>query len=279
VLHFRPRLGSAAFARCWSQVLHPAAFFVRRAVTVHLLYLDDSGSTGNAADRHVILAGVAVFERLPYWFSRNLDVIARSVSPENWQELEFRGVDIFAGRKQWRKISRNIRENAYGRALNVLGVSSQLRLFGAAIHKAGISPEDPIEYAFEQLINRFDRFLTRLHRANNTQRGIVILDKSSYETSLQRLAREFRIDGHRWGQLHNISETPLFVDSRATRMIQFADLIAYALRRYFEKGEAAHFDKIAHLFDAEGGVIHGLVHYTPAGSGCNCHICRQKAAH
>ncbi|HTT81200.1 MAG TPA: DUF3800 domain-containing protein [Stellaceae bacterium] len=246
---------------------------------MHLLYLDDSGSVGNAADRHLILAGVAVFERLPYWFSGHLDVIARRAAPEFWQELEFRGVDIFSGRKRWRKIKKDVRENAYGDALTVLGRSSQVRLFGAAIHKAAVSPEDPMEYAFEQLINRFDRFLARLHRMNNTQRGIVILDKSSYETSLQSLAREFRLDGHRWGQLHNIGETPLFVDSRATRMIQFADLVAYALRKYYENGLSMHFDKIAHLFDAEGGVIHGLVHYTPAGAACGCHICRQRGVY
>lgn len=246
---------------------------------MHLLYLDDSGSVNNAADRHVILAGVAVFERLPYWFSSHLDVIARDVAPEFWQELEFRGVDIFSGRKRWRKIKRDVRENAYIDALAVLARSSQVRLFGAAIHKAAISPEDPMEYAFEQLINRFDRFLARLHRMNDTQRGIVILDKSSYETSLQGLAREFRLDGHRWGQLHNIGETPLFVDSRATRMIQLADLLAYALRKYYENGQAMYFDRVAHRFDSAGGVVHGLVHYTPAGSPCGCRICRQRAAH
>lgn len=246
---------------------------------MHLLYLDDSGSVRNAADRHLILAGLAVFERLPYWFSRHLDVIARDIWPEGWAELEFRGVDIFSGRKRWRRITKEVRAQAYARALTSLGSSRQLRLFGAAIHKAAVSPEDPMEYAFEQLVSRFDHFLARLHRSGDTQRGIIILDKSSYETSLQGLAREFHIDGHRWGQLHNISETPLFVDSRATRMIQYADLIAYALRQYYERGVATHFDRISHLFDAEGGVVHGLVHYTPLGSGCNCLICRQKVAH
>lgn len=245
---------------------------------MHLLYLDDSGSTGNPADRHVILAGVAVYERLPYWFSRHLDVIARDLRPEDWTDLEFRGVDILSGRKRWRKIDRTVREASYARALRILGTSDQLRLFGAAIHKASLSPEDPIEYAFEQLISRFDQFLGRLHKTGDTQRGIVILDKSSYETSLQSLAHDFRIDGHRWGKLHNISETPLFVDSRATRMIQFADMIAYALRQYFEHGVAKYFDQISHLFDNEGGVIHGLIHYVSPQSGCNCLVCRQKAA-
>ena len=246
---------------------------------MHLLYLDDSGSVRNPADRHLILAGLAVFERVPYWFSRQLDIIAREIRPEDWQELEFRGVDIFSGRRQWRRITKDKRAECYARALTSLGSSTRLRLFGAAIHKAAISPEDPMEYAFEQLVNRFDRFLTRLHRANDTQRGLIVLDKSSYETSLQGLAREFRIDGHRWGQLHNISETPLFVDSRATRMIQYADLIAFALRQYYERGVSVHFEKISHLFDAEGGVVHGLVHYTPPGSGCNCLVCRQRSPH
>jgi hypothetical protein len=246
-------------------------------MSMHLLYLDDSGSVKNATDRHVILAGVAVFERLPYWFSQKLDEIAQDLWPDHWTGLEFRGSDIFSGRKHWRGIPRADRHRAYERALDILGASRLVRLFGAAIHKIAIAPEDPMEYAFEQLVSRFDRFLARLHRANNTQRGIVILDKSSYETSLQSLAREFRIDGHRWGQVHNLGEVPLFVDSRATRMIQYADLVAYALRRYYERGDDSLFNRISARFDAEGGTIHGLVHYTPSGGGCNCYICRQKA--
>ena len=59
-------------------------------------------------------------------------------------------------------------------------------------------------------------------------------------------------------------------------MIQYADLVAYALRRYYENGQSKYFDKICRRFDSEGGVIHGLVHYTPQNSGCNCLIYRQK---
>ncbi len=251
-----------------------AAFFV--PISMHLLYLDDSGSTKNPADRHVILAGVAVFERLPFWFSRELDQIAGQLWPTNPFELEFRGSDMFSGRKQWRAIAKDRRIQAYTAALELLARSNLVRLFGASIHKAAISPDDPIDYAFEQLINRFDRFLGRLYRAGNTQRGILILDEGSYETSLQGLAREFRIFGHRWGMLRNISEVPLFVNSKATRMIQFADLVAFAIRNYYERGIARYMDLIKHRFDSEGGVVHGLVHFVPAGVGCSCLICRQR---
>ncbi|MGB0671817.1 MAG: DUF3800 domain-containing protein [Rhodospirillales bacterium] len=113
-----------------------------------------------------------------------------------------------------------------------------------------------------------------MHRANNTQRGLVVLDESSYETSIQSLARDFRTDGHRWGQLYNLSDVPLFVDSKATRMIQWADLVAYAMRRYYEYGDSCYMDQIVGRFDAEGGVRHGLFHFRPISSPCNCYACR-----
>lgn len=244
---------------------------------MHLLYLDDSGSAENADDKHIVLAGLAVFERVPYWFSKELDDIAKRINPDDYQDLEFRGVDIFSGRKRWRKVKRELREPAYIDALTILANSQHVNLFGAAIHKASISPEDPVEYAFEQLISRFDLFLNRLHKRGDTQRGIIVLDKTSRETKLQSLARDFRRDGHRWGELHNIAETPLFVDSQATRMIQFADLVARALRMYYERGVPKYLDGIAHRFDREGGVLHGLVHRVAPNAGCNCIICRQKA--
>ena len=133
-----------------------------------------------------------------------------------------------------------------------------------------------MELAFEYLCNRFDRFLGRLHRNGDTQRGLIILDESSYETSLQSLAHEFRTEGHRWGQLYNLSDVPLFVNSKATRMIQYADLVAYALRRYYVKGDSSLFDIISARFDVEGGVLHGLVHHVAQEHACNCFACRQR---
>lgn len=246
---------------------------------MYLLYLDDSGSVSNAADKHIVLAGVAVFERRPHWFSRRLDEIAGRIWPQDPHGLEFRGVDIFSGRKHWRGIKKEPRVAVYKEALTEMGRSSHTHLFGAVIHKAAISPHDPMEYAFEQVCNRFDRFLGRLHRQANTQRGLILLDDSTYETSLQGLARNFRTIGHRWGQLYNLTDVPFFASSKATRMLQYADMIAYAVRRYYEYGESTYFDLISHRFDAEGGVIHGLTHYVPSGSGCNCLCCRQRRAY
>ena len=246
---------------------------------MHILYLDDSGSVNNRSDRHIILAGLTVFERQIYWLSQEIDRIAERHFPDAPQEVEFRGTDIRAGKKQWRKIKKLERIKVYQEVLQIIDNSRDVRVFGSAIHKKAIAPNDPMEYAFEQICSRFDLYLRRLYLNNNAQRGLIVLDKSSYETSLQVLAKSFRLEGHRWGQLRNLPEAPLFVDSRATRMIQLADLIAHGMRRYYENGDSVFFDSFSHKFDSHGGIIHGLIHYTPPDSGCKCLICRQKDNH
>lgn len=205
-----------------------------------------------------------------------MDQIAKRIWPDNFQNLEFRGSDILGGKKHWRGVGKDHRLQAYKDALGILQVSSHVTIFAAAIHKAALSPDDPMEYAFEQLCNRFDRFLGRLHKAGNTQRGLIILDKSSYETSLQGLSVNFRSVGHRWGQIYNLADVPMFVDSKATRLIQFADLVAHAIRRYYEKGDQTLFNIIAPKFDTVGGVIHGLMHFAPTTTKCGCPHCRQR---
>ncbi len=89
---------------------------------------------------------------------------------------------------------------------------------------------------------------------------MIILDKTTRETSLQKLSREFRKSGTRWGSLKNIADTPFFVDSRASRLIQVADHVAYAVFRRYNAGDAQYMDIIAHRFDEADGVIHGLSH-------------------
>jgi hypothetical protein len=51
---------------------------------------------------------------------------------------------------------------------------------------------------------------------------------------------------------------PLFLDSKASRLIQLADLLAYTIFRYFEKSDQRFYPIIERRFDAEGGIIHGL---------------------
>ncbi len=241
---------------------------------MHLLYLDDAGSVQNRNEKHFILAGIAIFERQVHWLQTELDELAKAIGHPEPDSLEFHGNAILAGRGWWRRMPRSDRRGVIRRGLmtsrNLVG---PFRLFGVVIDKRERSPEDPVEYAFEQLSSRFDLFLKRLYHQGDNQRGLIILDKASQETRLQSLASEFKTVGHRWGVTRNLVDVPLFVDSRATRIIQYADLVAYAMWQKFEKGDDEFFDVIAGDFDGEGGVVHGLHHYKDANEPCECPGC------
>ncbi len=243
---------------------------------MHLLYLDDAGSVKNPQDRYFILAGIAIFERQVQWLQASLEQLATSTGHPEPGSVEFHGNQMLAGRGWWR----SIRSQPRRRTMIMEGLAAadslhteQWRLFGVVVDKLALSPQDPVEYAFEQLCNRFDRFLARLYQQGINQKGLIVLDKSSQETRLQSLASEFRTLGHRWGVTRNLVDVPLFVDSKATRCIQYADLVAYSVRRKYEQDDSEFFDAISGRFDSEGGIVHGLHHYRDLNDPCDCPGC------
>jgi hypothetical protein len=134
-----------------------------------------------------------------------------------------------------------------------------VRLFAAVLEKRNFSGQDIAQVAFEQLSSRFDQYLGRLHRLHqNTQRGLILFDKSATEMRIQTLAREFKYSGHTYGVTRNFAEVPVFLDSRSSRLIQLADLVAYAIFRKYEANDDRYFRGIERCFDSEGGVVHGL---------------------
>jgi len=148
--------------------------------------------------------------------------------------------------------------------------------FACVIHKASYPGHDPMEMAFEDLCSRFNRHLMRMYSKSQDQhKGLIVLDKCSDETSLQRLAIGFRTLGTRWGILRDLAEVPLFADSKASRLIQIADHIAYAVFRRYEVGDSSYLDIILPKFDSEGGILHGLAHKT-SDTSCMCPACMSR---
>jgi hypothetical protein len=230
-----------------------------------VLYLDDAGSVGNASDRFFVLAGIALFERQIHFLQKHLDDLALGAFTDH-REIEFHASHMQTGKGRWAGIKdRNTRRRLLASALSIFDhIQGQKALFGVVVEKSSVSPKDPHEYAFEQICARFDQFLTRINRTNAkkdkrlVQRGLLVLDDSIKETRLQSLTREFKQNGHSWGKLRNFVDVPFFVDSQATRAIQYADMVAYALWRKFEKDDDEFYRVIETAFDAEGGVRHGL---------------------
>lgn len=233
-----------------------------------ITYLDDAGTVGNSNERHYILAGISIFERQVFYLDEALDEVVRETGlVENPKDLELHGNAIHARRGIWRKFrTRKEARDVILRALYAArNKAMDWRLFGVIVDKKRCSAmEDPAEYAFEQICSRFDYYLRRREQKKDRHGGLLVLDESVRETRLQELATQFRHDGHRWGKnLRHFVDVPLFVNSKATRLVQFADLVCYALWRKYECDDPEFFDAISDKFDSDKGVQHGLLYHPP----------------
>ena len=230
---------------------------------MHLLYLDESGSVADPQQRHFVLGGLSIFERSTHWIEKELNQIALRFArdPNCPYDVELHGSPMRTGRDGWDAHHVPDRIQAIKDALSTLQRHHprDIRLFAAVLEKQHFSGQDIAEVAFTQICSRFDQFLMRLYRSkNDKQRGLIILDKSNTEARIQTLARDFKYTGHQYGVTRNYVEVPVFLDSKASRLIQLADLVAYAAFRHFEHNDSQYFEIIENCFDAEGGVIHGL---------------------
>lgn len=226
---------------------------------MHLLYVDESGSTADPKQMFFILAGVSIFETQGFWLSNELDKIAARFNPADPNSVELHGNPMYKGKKIWRQFKLAERTAAMKDALSVFASSHPgNRIFVCAIRKSTMQLVDPVEFAFEQLSSRFDYYLKRLHKAGNPQRGIIIFDKSTYEAAIQNLATDFKKIGHTWDVLRNLAEVPLFIDSKASRLTQLADLIAYAFFQHYENSDSQFYSIISNRLDSHAGQVHGL---------------------
>ena len=240
---------------------------------VHLLYLDDSGSVPNTNEKYFVLAGLSIFEAQADWFAREMDKLAESIDAKNPASVEFHASAQYARRTApWNTMTR---DDAHGVTKSVLQIVADsydtARIFACAVEKSSVPNDDPVAVAFEDLCSRFDMFLSGLRASGDRQRGLLVLDKSTHETSLQQLTRDFRKVGTQWGStIHNLADIPFFADSSASRLIQCADHIAYAVFRRYHVGDSQLFDIIAPKFHSVDGIIHGLAHKTAIANQAQC---------
>lgn len=150
------------------------------------------------------------------------------------------------------------------------------RLFAECVDKIYFDPTKTSytidEQSFEQIVSRFEHYLQIISKSTSSCYGLLIHDNN--ETVAKKhtaLMRQFHQRGTLWAQVRSIIETPLFVDSQLTSMVQLADLCAYTLRRFLENGDEELFDLIFQRADRKENIAVGVRHFT--NSGCTCKIC------
>jgi hypothetical protein len=154
------------------------------------------------------------------------------------------------------------------------------RLFAECINKIWFDPnrsqQSIDEQSFEQIVSRFEHFLRIIsHNESKSIMGMLIHDNNqTVAKRLTNLMIKFHNEGTLWTKLKNIIETPLFVDSQLTSMVQAADLCSYALRRYFENNETELFENIYKRADRKYGKVVGVRHFSDPS--CDCIVCKSR---
>lgn len=229
-------------------------------MALYLLYLDESGHSHDPSTDFFVLAGFAIFERQTHWLESNINPIAARFNAADPSSIEFHGSPMFSGKGEWNGVAPADRVQAVVDILALLqNPQLKLRVFASVIEKSRVPRDQILERSFEAVAHQFDQYLADMWRGKNPQRGLVVCDKTSYEETLQGLSTLFKHQGHSLGKLRNFAEVPLFLDSKASRLIQMADLIAYWIFRYHQSKDDRGFKLIEPAINCRGGQRAGLV--------------------
>jgi len=241
---------------------------------MYIVYIDESGTQAEA--RYFVVAGLSCFERSTYFLAQNLDQIQARYFPGHNEPIQFHAWMLRAPEQRvpepFTQLTREQRRSLADDVYDLIS-ESKARIFAIAMEKSILEGE-PYSRGFEEIVNRFDRMLTRIFRERGEpQRGLMVLSDSSYRENLRTLAQQIWSQGHRWGEVHNMADVPYFAPARASRLLQLADFVSNAVYGRFEHGYARDFDKIAHLIDRESNRLHGLVHIARDRRICQCPAC------
>lgn len=151
------------------------------------------------------------------------------------------------------------------------------RLFAECIDKTYFDPVrigcTADEQAFEQIVSRFEQYVESTDEPGDRRFGLLVHDNNpTVARKHTELMRRFHQRGTLWTRIERLIETPLFVDSKLTRMVQIADLCAYSLRRYLENQEPEIFSRVFLRAHRIQNRVVGIRHFT--GANCGCDICR-----
>ncbi|WP_207264920.1 DUF3800 domain-containing protein [Desulfovibrio sp. Huiquan2017] len=188
----------------------------------------------------------------------------------------------FAKTVDYTHLTFNERHQFLTEVLNTVSMWADSRIFFHSIKKAHYKPTSSqlggiYEDAFQQLVSRFQMFLLNKGGSDGENLlGTIVSDNNeTVNKKLTSLMRRFHKNGTFWRDIDHIIETPFFVDSQLTSMIQIADVISYGLRRYWDNGENDFFRLIFSRIDRAGPALVGGRHFTPCET-CSCVICKAQ---
>ena len=267
---------------------------------MYLLFLDESGTHGMS--KAFVVGGIAVAEEDAYHLQQKLErYLHRCLNHRtlNAQQFELHASPLVNGKKEWGAIPDladriKILHGAYSVLRYYQPKNPQLPVicFGAAVDKSKQPNRTEREkWGYELVLKKFDDMLRRINRSTAMpQRGLVIHDQRvmnigghsplTAEQQILAWTQDWREAAGRLGALRHFADVPLFADSKATRLIQLADLACWAMWRQYGSmpADSKWMKKLWPMMDTTAAGTHGIIHMTlkyPHG-GCECPSCRSR---
>ncbi len=246
---------------------------------MYLLYADESGDLSDPNTNVFVVGAVAVHEEAVRPLAGEINsTINRYLGRAIGMEVELHGAPMRGARGRWKKIQPSKRRGLYHAMMKKVcswkhvDSASKIEPFVVVIDRN--HSQSPTETAYGELLFMFDNFLREGRREGRMHNGVLIADRSRYERTLEawvELARtRFKRPRQDPRRLYALAETPFFVDSQSTRLMQIADLVAHAFYRAYNAGDDAFAAScLPALMDQTPPRI---VHFT-SDANCQCSAC------
>jgi len=246
---------------------------------VYLLYADESGDLRDPPITHFVVGGIAVHEDAVRPLAGRINGrINAFVGSRLGKQLEIHGGPMRFGGGLWERIPENKRNGLARSLMRVIrdweheASRSAVQPFVIALDRDFTAA--PTETAYGELLYLLDIFLRTGRRRGEPHNGILVADRSRYQRTIEawvQLARaRARLPRQDPRRLYALAEAPFFIDSRSTRLMQLADLLAYAVFRGLSANDWNWANEIVPaLMDAEP---RRYLHLT-RDEACGCAAC------
>jgi len=196
------------------------------------MYVDDSGSLSINGGNYYFLSGVILHERLLDDVNRLVQQFKDTYFVGKLHGVELHVYDIFNRCGHFDAIdfpTRNIILQKLYELINALPIT----IICSGIDKSKLCNHHYLlRFVWTFLVERFDMHISE-SRGKLFDRGLILSDKSSYESKIVKLVSELIKYGSKFKAINNLIEIPIFAASDNHQLIQIADACAYCTKYYF----------------------------------------------